>query len=171
LKSEKSKGTTSPAGKEAILAEELHQLLSLKKVRAALKQSLCENEVKIAEGVAKKLGQQDPRAGELSHDGLAVMLGLFGLVYRYAVRQDSNPQLKQGVVGAFVITRTLSMLQASEECSALPLSCGPPLGYFNWEMIATGVGAGVESALAFAAAAAAIELAFSKEFIRRFPTL
>jgi hypothetical protein len=56
LKSEKSKGTTSPAGKEAILAEELHQLLSLKKVRAALKQSLSENEVKIAEGVAKKLG-------------------------------------------------------------------------------------------------------------------
>ena len=99
------------------------------------------------------------------------MLGLFGLVYRYAVRQDSNPQLKQGVVGAFVITRTLSMLQASEECSALPLSCGPPLGYFNWEMIATGAGAGAESALAFAAAAAAIELAFSMAFIRRFPTL
>jgi hypothetical protein len=56
LKREKSKGTTSPAGKEAIFAEELHQLLSLKKVRAALKQSLSENEVKIAEGVAKKLG-------------------------------------------------------------------------------------------------------------------
>jgi len=108
---------------------------------------------------------------ELAHDGLAVMLGLFGLVYRYAVRQDSNPQLKQGVVGAFVITRTLSMLQASEECSALPLSCDPPLGYLNWEMIATGVGSGVESGVAFAAAAAAIELAFSKEFIRRFPTL
>ena len=45
-----------------------------------------------------------------------------------AVRQDRNPQLKQGVVGAFVITRALAMLQASEECSALPLSCGPPLG-------------------------------------------
>ena len=109
---------------------------------------------------------------ELAHDGLAVMLGLFGLVYRYglpswplpvsstspfplprvfhstqctscvvgfltvcvllglltAVRQDPNPQLKQGVVGAFVITRALAMLQASDECTALPLSCGPPLG-------------------------------------------
>jgi len=110
---------------------------------------------------------------ELAHDGLAVMLGLFGLVYRYgkselaraclrmrrcerraalvvhlghlgprvihththththtlpAVRQDPNPQLKQGVVGAFVITRALSMLQASEGCTALPLSCGAPLG-------------------------------------------
>lgn len=30
---------------------------------------------------------------ELAHDGLAVMLGLFGLVYRYAVRQDPNPQV------------------------------------------------------------------------------
>ena len=45
-----------------------------------------------------------------------------------AVRQDPNPQLKQGVVGAFVITRALAMLQASEDCSALPLSCGAPLG-------------------------------------------
>ena len=32
---------------------------------------------------------------ELSHDGLAIMLALFGIVYRYAVRQDPNPQLKQ----------------------------------------------------------------------------
>ena len=30
---------------------------------------------------------------ELAHDGLAVMLALFGLVYRYAVRQDPNPQV------------------------------------------------------------------------------
>ena len=97
---------------------------------------------------------------ELSHDGLAVMLGLFGLVYRYAVRKDPNPQLKQGVVGAFVITRTLAMLQASDDCTALPLSCGAPLGYFDWEMIATGLGAGAESAVAFAASAAAIEFAF-----------
>ena len=57
-----------------------------------------------------------------------------------AVRQDRNPQLKQGVVGAFVITRALAMLQASDGCTALPLSCGPPLGYFNWGMIATGAG-------------------------------
>lgn len=79
-------------------------------------------------------------------------------------------QLKQGVVGAFFITRALSMLQASEECTALPLSCGPPLGYFNWAMIKTGLGAGVESAVAFSAAALAIEVAFGKGWVKRFPS-
>lgn len=62
------------------------------------------------------------------------------------------------------------MLQASDECTALPLSCGPPLGYFNWEMILRGLGAGVESAIAFGAAAAAIELAFEKGWVKRFPS-
>jgi len=32
---------------------------------------------------------------ELAHDGLAVMLALFGLVYRYSVRQDPNPQVQR----------------------------------------------------------------------------
>jgi hypothetical protein len=62
------------------------------------------------------------------------------------------------------------MMQASDECTALPLSCGPPLGYFNWEMILTGLGAGVESAVAFAASALAIEVAFGKGWVKRFPS-
>eukprot|EP00965_Chrysotila_dentata_P016237 537313-Pleurochrysis_carterae.AAC.1 len=88
---------------------------------------------------------------ELAHDMLPLMLGLFGIVYRYAVRSDENDMLKQvfchtvkctrkagtvraccllsmGVVGAFAITRSLSALQVSSTCSALPLSCGPPFG-------------------------------------------
>ena len=40
---------------------------------------------------------------ELQADGLALTLFLFGVVYRYAVRRDENPMLKQGVVGAFVV--------------------------------------------------------------------
>jgi hypothetical protein len=37
-------------------------------------------------------------------------------------------------------------------------------------MIATGLGAGAESAVAFAASAAAIEFAFDKGWVRRFPS-
>ncbi|EKX55238.1 hypothetical protein GUITHDRAFT_131487 [Guillardia theta CCMP2712] len=107
---------------------------------------------------------------ELAHDGLAFMLALFGLVYRYAIRGDGNPQLKQGVLGAFVITRAWSMLQASDSCSALPLSCGAPLSYFNWEMILQGSGAAVESVLAFGAAAVAMEFGFSKGWVKKFPS-
>jgi hypothetical protein len=36
------------------------------------------------------------------------LYALFGLVYRYAVRRDGNYQLKQGVVGAFAITKTIT---------------------------------------------------------------
>lgn len=72
-----------------------------------------------------------PAAWELQADGLAVMLLLFGVVYRYAVRTDDNPMLKQGVVGAFVITRSWALIEPPSTCSALPLNCGPPLGYFS----------------------------------------
>ena len=133
---------------------------------------------------------------ELQIDGLALSLGLFGLVYRYAVRRDPNPQLKQGVVGAFAITRTWAMLKASATCTAVPLQCGPPLGYFNWEMITQvhnpgpppprellaflsvlmdmllqGSGLAVENALAFGAAAAALELAFARGWLKPFSSV
>ena len=83
---------------------------------------------------------------ELQADGLAVMLLLFGVVYRYAVRTDENPMLKQGVVGAFVVTRSWALITPPSTCSALPLNCGAPLGYFSWEMIAQGAFAAVETA-------------------------
>jgi len=35
---------------------------------------------------------------------LSLMGALFGVVFRYAVREDANPQLRQGVVGAFALT-------------------------------------------------------------------
>ncbi len=41
---------------------------------------------------------------------------LFGVTYRYIVRQDQNPHLRSGAVGAFALTRSLSQL----ENSALP---------------------------------------------------
>ena len=37
---------------------------------------------------------------------------LFALTYRYAIRQDPNPQLKAGVVMAFTLTRGLAQVDA-----------------------------------------------------------
>ena len=56
------------------------------------------------------------------------------------------PTLKQGVVGAFVVTRSWALITPPSTCSALPLNCGAPLGYFSWEMIAQGAFAAVETA-------------------------
>ena len=105
---------------------------------------------------------------ELQTDGLALMLFLFGVVYRYAVRTDDNPMLKQGVVGAFVVTRAWALLDADPSiCSALPLDCGAPLGYFNWAMIGSGLIASAQTACGCAASAFAIEACFEKGWIQR----
>eukprot|EP00967_Tisochrysis_lutea_P067414 scaffold88030_cov30-Tisochrysis_lutea.AAC.1 len=106
---------------------------------------------------------------ELAHDGLAVMLLLFGVVYRYAVREDDNDMLKQGVVGAFAVTRALAELRASPECTALPLSCGSPLGYADWQMIANGAFGVLEALVAFGGAAFVLEMGFRKGVLRRLP--
>lgn len=93
---------------------------------------------------------------------------LFAIVYRYAIRDDDNPMLNQGAVGAFVLVRTLSRITTPTYCSAIPLSCGEPLGYFSWDMINQGLLSGVESAALFGGAALAMEYAFKKGFISKF---
>ena len=60
---------------------------------------------------------------EFTTDMAAIQGALFAIVYRYAIREDDNPQLNQGVVGAFVLTRTLANVVVSSDCSALPLQC------------------------------------------------
>lgn len=80
--------------------------------------------------------------------------GLFGLTYRYAVRQDATPQLKQGVVGAFALVRGLAQVDSS---SAL-VQGGWPYG------IAVG-----ESMVMFGVAALALELALGRGWIRPLP--
>lgn len=106
---------------------------------------------------------------EFATDALAVQLALFGVVYRYAVRSDENEQLKQGAVGAFALVRTLSSVQVGSQCSALPLNCGPPLGYLDWDMLAQLGGYFGESALAFGGAAAALEFCWNKGWAARLP--
>ncbi|MBT9312951.1 hypothetical protein [Leptothoe kymatousa] len=42
----------------------------------------------------------------------AVCCFLFGVTYRYIIRQDPNPHLRSGAVGAFALTRSLSQLES-----------------------------------------------------------
>ena len=106
---------------------------------------------------------------EFATDALAVQLFLFGVVYRYAVRSDDNPMLKQGATGAFAVTRTLASARVGEQCTALPLSCGPPLGYLDWDLIIQLSALFAESTVAFGAAALLLEVAFDKGWARRLP--
>ncbi|AFY37879.1 hypothetical protein Lepto7376_1536 [[Leptolyngbya] sp. PCC 7376] len=49
----------------------------------------------------------------LVNAGIAGLSGaLFALVYRYAIRQDKNPQLNMGVVLAFTLVRGLALVDA-----------------------------------------------------------
>ena len=107
---------------------------------------------------------------EFATDGLALELFLFGVVYRYAVRSDSdNDMLKMGAAGAFIVMRTLSSAQVGSQCTALPLNCGAPLGYLDWSLIGQLAYLGIASALAFGGAAVALELAFDKGLVGRIP--
>jgi hypothetical protein len=60
---------------------------------------------------------------ELWTDMASLQAALFAIVYRYVVREDENPMLNQGVIGAFVLARTLLAIQVSETCTAVPLIC------------------------------------------------
>jgi hypothetical protein len=60
---------------------------------------------------------------EFTTDMGSLQAALFAIVYRYAIRGDTNPMLNQGVIGAFVLVRTLSNIQVSNSCVAIPLQC------------------------------------------------
>lgn len=106
---------------------------------------------------------------EFDNDAASLEAGLFAIVYRYAVRTDENPQLKDGVVGAFALTRTLSRIVVPNYCTAITLNCGPPLEYLDWNMLfQLGVNF-VESFALFGAAAAAINYCFYRNIIGKFP--
>ena len=82
------------------------------------------HDVAVADGSANGIAQW-----EFDTDMGSLEAALFALVYRYAIREDSNPMLQQGAVGAFVLVRTLSRIHVSSGCDAIPLSCkyGRPL--------------------------------------------
>eukprot|EP00548_Thalassiothrix_antarctica_P003056 CAMPEP_0194147172 /NCGR_PEP_ID=MMETSP0152-20130528/22564_1 /TAXON_ID=1049557 /ORGANISM="Thalassiothrix antarctica, Strain L6-D1" /LENGTH=233 /DNA_ID=CAMNT_0038847875 /DNA_START=28 /DNA_END=729 /DNA_ORIENTATION=+ len=95
---------------------------------------------------------------------------LFAIVYRYCIREgDDNKQLNDGIVGAFVVTRTLSKIVVPVYCTAAPLDCGDPLGYFDWDMLNQAAFNGLESQLLFGGAAMAMDSCFKKGWISKFP--
>jgi hypothetical protein len=108
---------------------------------------------------------------EFDTDGAALESALFAVVYRYCTREDENPQLKQGVVGAFVIVRSLAQVRVPDSCEVFPLRCGPPFDYLNWDMLFQLGFGGVESAAAFGATALAIDNLANRGIISRFPSI
>jgi hypothetical protein len=107
---------------------------------------------------------------EFDTDMGSLQSALFAIVYRYCVREeDDNDMLNMGVVGAFVVVRTLSRIRVPDYCTAAPLDCGAPLGYFDFNMIQQLALNGLESAALFGGAALAMEFAYNKGFIGKFP--
>ena len=106
---------------------------------------------------------------EFDVDQISIAGALFGLVYRYAVRRDNNPQLRQGVVGAFAITRSVATVRVSSECLAVPLRCGPPLSYLDYAMVGQLLSGLLVSGVAFGAAAAAVDAGVDRGWLKRFP--
>lgn len=134
---------------------------------------------------------------EFDTDAAALQSGLFAIVYRYCIRTDTNPQLQDGVVGAFAITRTLSRIVVPPYCTAIPLYCkfgmieslfvrfknnivplscllqqlykgGPPLGYLDWSLLGQLAVNGAESMAMFTATATAINYCMERKIISKF---
>ncbi|CAK0861693.1 unnamed protein product [Prorocentrum cordatum] len=105
---------------------------------------------------------------ELQLDALALQAVLFGLVYRYAVREgDDNPMQRMGVLAAFAVPRAL-FLVAPPPCTAAPLSCGEPLGYFSWSMLGQAAKHLLIGGATLGAALYGLERAFAVGLVRRF---
>ncbi|MGF1518449.1 MAG: hypothetical protein ACFCVB_11675 [Nodosilinea sp.] len=77
--------------------------------------------------------------------------GLFGITYRYAVRQDNNSQLKAGVVLAFSLVRGLALVNVAAAVSLR-----------GWPFAV----AIAESLLIFATAATSLELARQQNWVK-----
>mmetsp|Transcript_19558 Transcript_19558/g.23970 ORF Transcript_19558/g.23970 Transcript_19558/m.23970 type:complete len:241 (+) Transcript_19558:64-786(+) len=119
------------------------------------------------------LGGDEIRNGvaqwEFDTDMGSIEAALFAIVYRYCVRKDANPMLNMGVIGAFILVRVLSKIQVSTSCLAAPLTCGAPLGYFNYNMLNQAFLTGIESIALFGGAAYAMDFCFNKKLISKFP--
>ena len=100
--------------------------------------------------------------------GSIALLGgfLFGVTYRYAIRRDTNPQLKSGVVLAFGLVRAFGQLDAglsfegglSFEAGKMPA----PLELLPFAVV------GVESVVLFAMAGLVLDWAIGRSWIKPF---
>lgn len=81
----------------------------------------------------------------LINGAIAALSGaLFALTYRYAIRQDDNPQLNAGVVLAFTLVRGLAQVDASSAIAQhywpFLSACGESLAIFGSSAIALHIG-------------------------------
>lgn len=90
----------------------------------------------------------------LANWAIAALSGsLFALTYRYAIRQDQNPQLNAGVVLAFTLVRGLAQVDA-----------GSAIAQNFWPFLT----ACAESALLFGGSAIVLNLAFAQTWLKPF---
>lgn len=86
--------------------------------------------------------------------GIAGLSGaLFALVYRYAIRQDQNPQLNAGVVFAFTLVRGLALVDV-----------GSAIAQNGWPFLS----ACGESFLMFGLTALALNFAIQQQWLKTF---
>jgi ASC-1-like (ASCH) protein len=106
---------------------------------------------------------------EFDTDMGSLAAALFAVVYRFSVRdgEEKNKMFPAFIVGAFVVVRTVSRVRVSYYCDAVPLDCGDPLGYFDWDMLMQLVWSGFESVALFGATAIAIDYCYEKGYISR----
>ena len=84
---------------------------------------------------------------------------LFGVTYRYIIRQDSNPHLKSGAVVAFGSVRGLGQIDAGLTSGDRFLDL--------WPLMVLGI----ESVVAFAVAGLVLDWSINQKWIKSFPSL
>ncbi len=80
---------------------------------------------------------------------------LFGVTYRYIVRQDNNPHLKAGAVGAFSLVRGLAQIEA----------CGSGASISLWLLFL------LESFALFLGARLALDRAINGGWVKPYPSV
>lgn len=138
----------------------------LESLKAAVIGSICAGSISLGGLIGNRFLSQGVSALRLwSPFGLATLTllvtvaiaslsgALFALTYRYAVRQDQNPQLNVGVVLAFTLIRGLAQVDAG---SAIAQKCWPFLAACS------------ESFLIFASTALALTWATQNYWIATF---
>ena len=107
---------------------------------------------------------------EFDTDASAVQGALFAIVYRYCIRASDPPNnmLNMGVIGAFVLVPTTSRIQLPTYCTALPLTCGPPLGFVDYTILFALLVNSIEGLALFGSVAYMMEYAYNKQWISKF---
>jgi hypothetical protein len=103
----------------------------------------------------QELRIDNPGLTELIGGAIAAISGfLFGVTYRYVVRDDLNPHLKSGAVAAFGLVRGLAEVDAGLHLQSHNLW---------WFSLVT-----LESVLLFAIARIALDIAISQDWFKAF---